>query len=53
MFLGPVEMKETELYQANEKDGVKNQELQTGHEQWTQSLKVNNQTLTVKLDMSK
>lgn len=41
-------MKETELYQIN--DEVKKKELQTGVEQWTETLKVNNQKLIVKLD---
>lgn len=47
MFLGTIEM-ETELYQIS--DEVKKKELQNGVQQWTETLKVNNQKLIVKLD---
>lgn len=38
MFHGTIEMKETKLYQINEKDEVKKKELQTEMEQWTETL---------------
>lgn len=49
MFLGMIEMKETELFQIEGND-VETKEVQTGVEKWTETLKVNKNNLIVKLD---
>lgn len=49
MFLGMIEMKETEWFQIEGND-VETKEVQTGVEKWTETLKVNKNNLIVKLD---